>query len=90
MNEQEWMEKLKSEGYKGLKVFANEPNALFGEHTHHVPTVHVILSGELIVRESGAEKVMKKGERFEFAAGTTHTAQCGLAGCTMIVGMKAE
>jgi len=90
MNEQQWIEKLEAEGYRDLTVFTNGADAVFGEHTHHVTTVHVILKGALITQENGQERVIKQGERFEFPAGTTHTAKCGPDGCTMIVGIKGK
>ncbi|MDP3696444.1 MAG: cupin domain-containing protein [Candidatus Taylorbacteria bacterium] len=88
MTEQEWIEKLKSEGIRDIKVWSEGPGAQFGEHTHLEQTVHVILEGEFILLEKDGDKTYKTGERFEVPAGTTHNAKCGAQGCKFIVGVK--
>ncbi|MBI3256066.1 MAG: cupin domain-containing protein [Candidatus Andersenbacteria bacterium] len=88
MTHQEWIEKLTQEGYKEITVCPNAPNATFPEHTHHEPTVHIILEGEFTLTEKGRSITHKVGDRFEIPAGTAHTAMCGPTGCTFIVGIK--
>lgn len=90
MNEQEWIEKLKKEGFKDINVCPNGPNTDFGEHTHHKHTVHVILKGELIILDKGKVTTMKQWDRFEFPAGTKHSTKTGSTGCTFIVGVKEK
>lgn len=88
MYEQEWVDKLEKEGYKHVAVVQNGPNSLFPEHTHEEHTVHVILEGELTLIEEDGNKTLKKDDRFEIPAGTTHSAKCGPEGCTFVVGVK--
>ncbi len=89
MTKEEWVEKLKNEGFKNVGICPVGPNTDFGEHTHHEHTVHVIVKGELIVSENGAVTVLKEGDRFEFPAGTTHSAKSGSGDFIMVVGVKA-
>lgn len=87
MTEQEWMKKLGKEGVRDLTVVTMEPGPK-EEHTHDVTTIHVILKGELLVRDSTGEKVYKPEDYIEFPAGTTHSVVFGPEGLTMIVGTK--
>lgn len=88
LNQQQWIQKLKLEGFKDITVFPFKPNKDFGEHTHDEHTVHVILKGELIMKDKGSVKKFRQGDRIEFPAGTIHSTKCGPQGCTMIVGVK--
>jgi len=90
MTEQEWTEKLKSEGFVNFGVVSQGPNIDFGEHTHDKHTVHVILDGELIIVDRNGEKIFRPTERIEFPAGTMHRAKSGPAGLKMIVGVKEK
>lgn len=87
MNEQEWLEKLQKEGVKHSTVVTMEPGST-AEHTHDEPTIHVILNGELTIKDSKGEKIYHEGDYIEFPAGTTHSAVFGPEGLTMIVGTK--
>lgn len=84
----EWLEKLEKEGFKNIMSCANPPHTEFHEHTHEQHTVHVVLEGDLTLREKTGEKTIQEGERFEIPAGTTHNAACGPQGCTFLVGVK--
>jgi len=88
MTEQEWMEKLKQEGYKDLIVFRWEPGWVAGEHTHYHHTVHVVLSGELSITDKSGSQTYSPGERVEFPKGTVHVAKGGNTAGSMIVGKK--
>ena len=82
------IKKLENEGYRDIHVRPFAPDTEFPKHTHDMTTVHIILEGELTLIENGENKILKKGERFEIPAGTTHSAKCGPKGCTFIVGVK--
>lgn len=85
MNEQEWMEKLKQEGFTDIET-RPIPTGDFPEHTHDQHTVHVILDGELTIVASEDTRVFRAGDRVEFPAGTTHKSK-GTSG-RMIIGVK--
>ncbi len=88
MNAEQWVEKLQSEGWKNVSVSNHEPNTVFGVHTHHDPSVHVILQGELTITDQNGVKTVGEGGRIEFPAGTTHNVLCGSNGCTFVVGFR--
>ena len=88
MNDQEWMEKLKAEGYGEIEIHPFEPHAELAEHTHDRHTMQVILEGELTVYDSRGSKLYRVGDRLESPAGTTHHAKVGPAGCKFIIGVK--
>lgn len=88
MNEKEWIAKLKNEGFKDIRVCPVEPTSEFGEHSHDEHTVHVILKGELHVKDKTGKKTMKEGDYFEFPASTTHSTKTGPHGVTFIVAVR--
>jgi quercetin dioxygenase-like cupin family protein len=88
MNENEWREKLKEEGFSDISIVSFGPDKPLPEHTHEDLTVQVILEGELTLMDQNGSKTMHRGERFESEAGTTHSAKCGPNGCKFIIGIK--
>ncbi len=89
-NEQQWMEKLKKDGFTDLRVCPLPPNIDTGKHTHEQHTVHIILDGELTIIDNTGRKTYGNGDRVEFPAGTTHKAIGTSGGGSMIVGVKIK
>ena len=87
LNEKEWTKKLKKEGFSDIRVCPLPPNIDTDEHTHDQHTVHIILSGELVISDDSGTKIYLPGDRVEFPAGTTHKAK-GSGNGEMIVGVK--
>lgn len=88
MTREEWMEKLKAEGFTDLQVVTIPADKNPGEHTHDQETVHVILQGQVTIVNAGVTKIYQAGDRLDVPAHTTHSALFGSQGCTMIVGIK--
>ena len=88
MTDQEALDLLKKEGYEKTFIVPMESGFDTGEHTHDVPTVHLILEGELIIVDPKGTQVYRAGDRVEFSAGTTHGARSGNGRMRMAVGMK--
>lgn len=88
MSQEEWMEKLKKEGFTGIGICPIIADMDFQEHVHEKHTVHVILSGELIVKNENDTRIFKLGDRVEFLAGTAHQVKGGHETGSMIVGVK--
>jgi quercetin dioxygenase-like cupin family protein len=88
MTEQEWLQKLKEEGYEPLGVPHFPPNAVIPEHTHPETTVHVILAGEITFTDKDGVKTWRTGDRFEIPAGTSHRGTAGPEGCAFAAGVK--
>lgn len=88
MAEEEWIEKLKEEGFSDIQVMRFPANTDFGEHAHDKQTVHVMLEGEMTLTEGAKIETRRADEHFEIPAGTTHSVICGPAGCAFIVGVR--
>ncbi|MBI2508121.1 cupin domain-containing protein [Candidatus Woesearchaeota archaeon] len=87
INEQDLIKKLKAEGFKDVGVYPILPQD-FGEHTHEEHTIHIILTGKLIVTDKKGTQKLNPGDRVEFPAGTTHRARGGAKKGSMIIGVK--
>lgn len=88
MDEKAWIKKLQDEGYSDVRTCPIPPNLDLPEHTHNEHTVHVIVSGDLIITENGTSKTYKPGDVVEFPAGTTHKARGSIDSGRMINGVK--
>ncbi len=85
---QNWIKNLENEGFTDVRVCPIPPSQDLPEHTHEEYTVHVILTGELIIVDNEGERVFHPGDRVEFPAGTTHKARGSIDSGTMIIGTK--
>lgn len=83
-----WIDQLTKEGFQEIQSHTKPAHTAWPEHTHDKETVHVIIEGELVTNDSSGENVYHAGDRFDVPAGGTHSAKCGPAGCTFIVGWK--
>ena len=88
MNEKELEEQLRSEGFSGIFVHRDSPNAFYPEHTHLGITAHIVLDGEITVTSEGQTLTYKTGERFDVPSGEVHSASIGLEGCRYMIGEK--
>jgi uncharacterized protein YndB with AHSA1/START domain len=82
----EHLQQLDEAGFKNLQICPLPPHQDFGEHTHDVKTVHIILSGQLTVIDKDQSQTYQTGDQIEFPANTTHKALGGPEGGYMIVG----
>jgi len=87
MTKEEWIAKLEKEGVKDIGVVHMEPGEK-EEHTHEETTIHVILQGELTVKDAKGEKTYRPQAYIEFPAGEKHSVVFGSQGLSMIVGTK--
>ncbi|MEM7009314.1 MAG: cupin domain-containing protein [Thermodesulfobacteriota bacterium] len=88
MNEKEFEEQLLSEGFSGIFVHRDSPNAFYPEHTHSGITAHIVLEGEISVTSEGNTTNYGPGQRFDVPAGEVHSAQIGPSGCLYMIGEK--
>lgn len=88
MNEREFEEQLKNEGFSGIFVHRDSPGAYYPDHTHLGITAHIVLDGEITVTSAGQTKTYSPGERFDVPAGEIHSAQIGPQGCRYMIGEK--
>lgn len=88
MNEKEWIEKLKGEGFKNIKTETHELYTEFPEHVHETPAIYVVLEGSLTLTDAFESRTAKKGDWFNVPAGAVHTVKCGWQTCVFITGHK--
>ncbi len=88
MDERELEAQLREEGFSGIFVHRDSPDAYYPDHTHTGITAHIVLEGEIIVTSEGQTLTYKTGDRFDVPAGEVHSAQIGPQGCRYMIGEK--
>jgi hypothetical protein len=88
MNEKEFEKKLRSEGFSGIFVHRDGPDARYPGHTHGGITAHIVLEGEITITSEGETVTYGPGERFDVPAGAVHSAVIGPSGCRYMIGEK--
>ena len=89
MNEPEFRELLKNEGYDGPFDFAMEPNAADDEHVHDFDVVVVVVQGSLIIEKPSGDVTSNVGETVSYPAGEPHTEKAGPQGVKALVGRRS-
>jgi mannose-6-phosphate isomerase-like protein (cupin superfamily) len=79
---------LHQEGFLDTYVWRDGPNAFYPDHTHAVETAHIILDGEMTLKQGGETRVYSVGERCDVPAGAVHSAKMGPSGCRYLVGER--
>jgi len=88
LTEKELEEKLKREGFSGIFVHRDYPNAYYPDHTHSGTTAHIVLEGDIAVTSEGKTTTFEPGQRFDVPAGVVHSAKIGADGCRYMIGEK--
>jgi len=88
LTEQELEEQLIDEGFSGIFVHRDSPDAYYPDHTHSGITAHIILDGEITVTSEGQTSTYKTGDRFDVPSGEVHSAKIGPDGCRYMIGEK--
>ena len=88
MNERELENMLKDEGFSGIFIHRDRPDAYYPDHTHPGVTAHIVLEGEITLSSEGNIKTYRAGERFDVPRGSVHSARVGSSGCRYMIGEK--
>lgn len=88
MKEKEFEKELHAEGFSGIFVQVDHPNAFYTDHTHSGITAHIVLEGSITVTSEGKTWIYGPGERFDVPAGAVHSAKIGPRGCRYMIGEK--
>lgn len=89
MNEGEFEQQLKNEGFEKVYVWQDGPGVSYPNHEHSVTAAHIILDGEMTLTVNGNTHILKAGSRFDVLAGTVHEAKMGPNGCKYMIGEKS-
>jgi len=76
---------LRADGYNPIEVYEAEPNEEDLDHSHTFDTYIVMLSGEMLLRMDGKEKVLRANEEIFIPKGTTHYSKVMKNGCKFII-----
>ena len=81
--------KLKSEGFKHVFTWHDEPGTAYPEHAHKDKVAFFVTRGS-VQFSGGIDKKISVGERFDVPVGIRHSAVVGPEGCDWVVGEMIE
>lgn len=82
---------LKSEGFRYIYEWHDEPHVEYPAHTHKGKVSLFIGNGDITFQFSdGLVHTVRKGQRFDVPVGVSHTAMVGEIGCDYVVGEMIE
>jgi quercetin dioxygenase-like cupin family protein len=88
INEQEFREQLRRQGFSRVYVWQDGAGAFYPDHTHDGLTAHIILDGEMTLTMRGESKTYRTGDRCDVPADALHAARMGPDGCRYMIGEK--
>ncbi len=77
------IEDLESHGYQPVS-FTEKPNDYLAPHSHRENHILVVIMGEMKLKLTDGEKVMKPGDKITLLSGTEHEVWFGNQGCTYL------
>ena len=88
MYNNDWIKKLKEEGFNNFVIWYDKPHAYYPTHAHLETNVHVVLAGEMELNLLSNTHFLKPGDRIDIPGGVKHEAKMGKAGCRYLIGFK--
>jgi len=89
MNETEFREILKNEGYDGPFDFAMESNAADDKHVHDYDVLVMVVEGSLTIEKPSGDETGLVGDTIQYPAGEPHVEKAGSEGVKALVGRRA-
>lgn len=88
MNEAQFRQQLKEQGYSEAQTLEYGPNSVNDMHTHDFSAFALVLSGEFTMVTEDGPVTHQPGQACKLAAGTRHSEQTGASGATLLIGKK--
>jgi quercetin dioxygenase-like cupin family protein len=88
MNEAQFRQQLKEQGYSEAQSLEYGPNSVNDMHSHDFSAFALVLSGEFTLVTEDGSVTHQPGEACKLAAGTLHSEQAGAGGATLLIGKK--
>ncbi|MCK9983668.1 MAG: hypothetical protein AzoDbin1_00140 [Azoarcus sp.] len=88
MDRNEFMRRLRDEGFEQFVTVEREPNGALDEHTHPFEAEALVIAGEILIESGGVTQTVRAGETFHLAAGQPHSERYGPEGVSYLVGRK--
>jgi quercetin dioxygenase-like cupin family protein len=88
MNEQDFEQQLKADGFQEIEHQKLDPRPGKGRHRHLFEIRGLVLSGTFVVRQTGEPVTYRAGEIFSVAHGELHDEWIEADGAQILVGRK--
>ena len=88
MNQSDFEEQLKTQGFTEVELQTLAPRQGKGRHRHLFEIRGLVISGTFVVQQTGDPVVYRPGEIFSVAEGELHDEWIEADGATVLVGRK--
>jgi len=88
MNERDFEQQLKNDGFQEIEYQKLDPRPGKGRHRHHFEVRGLVISGTLVVRQTGEPVSYRAGQIFSVAEGELHDEWIEADGAHVLVGRK--
>lgn len=88
MNQEQFVNTLKAEGYGEPVNVTREPGGMLASHVHPFEAKALILDGEIRIETEGGARTYQAGEIFHLQANEPHTESYGPQGVRYLVGRR--
>lgn len=88
MNEKEFVEKLRAEGFDGPEDFIMGPNEVDERHVHDTDTIGLVVAGSIVIEKTSGDVSCNVGDTVYYPAGELHAERAGPNGVKALVGWR--
>lgn len=88
MDESEFIEMLRLQGYEGPEIFSMGSNEYDTEHTHKEETIALIVEGSIVIEKPSGDVNCNVGDIVSYPAGEPHTEKAGPNGVKALCGWR--
>ena len=88
MNERDFEQQLKNDGFQEIEYQKLDPRPGKGRHRHHFEVRGLVISGTFVVRQTGEPVSYRAGQIFSVAEGGLHDEWIEADGAHVLVGRK--
>ncbi|GIZ50091.1 cupin domain-containing protein [Noviherbaspirillum aridicola] len=88
MEQEQFVDMLKAEGYAGPVSVTREPGGMLDSHVHPFEAKALILDGEIRIGTGNGARTYRRGEIFHLQANEAHTESYGPQGVRYLVGRR--
>lgn len=88
MQEEQFLEALKKEGFESPVLVERQPNTALDVHAHPFEAKALILKGEISIKTSRGERIYAAGEIFHLLPNEPHSESFGPQGVRYLSGRK--
>ena len=90
MNQDQFQEYLRAEGYQVITTVAQPVGYAMDDHVHAFDACALILEGDFTITVAGQARHYATGEIFRLPAGTAHSEHAGAHGVKYLAGRRTR